>query len=78
MHDVVVVERISLPNPLLDNRLVDITILVSDEFSLAGLIDIHAEVRAHEELALEELDTDNSEHEYEQDCHSHNVADGFH
>ena len=78
MHDVVVVERTSLPKSFLHNWLVDITILIGDKFPLTGLIVIHAEVCADEELALEKLDTDNSEHEYEQDCHSHNVADGFH
>ena len=78
VHDIVIMKGTSLPNSFFHNGLIDITVLVGDELSLASLVVVHAEVGAHEELALEELDTDHPEHEYQKHCHSHNVADRFH
>ena len=46
--------------------------------NLAGIIRVHAEVGAHVELALEQLDTDDAKHEDEQDCHNDDVTDRLH
>ena len=78
MHDVVVVEGTSLPDPLLNNGFVDVSVSVGDEFALAGRIVVHAEVRAHEELPLEQLHSDDSEHEDQEDGDSHDVTNGLH
>ena len=45
---------------------------------LAGIIWVHAEVGAHIELALEQLHTDDTKHEDEQDSDDDNVTDGLH
>ena len=75
MEDIIVVEGTSLPEPLLQDGFVDVSICEGNVFSLAGLVVVHAEVRADEELPLEQLDPDDSEHEDEKDGDGHDVAD---
>ena len=70
-------EGTPLPDSLLHNGLVDVTIHVGDVVSLARLGCIHWQVRAHEKLALKQLDTNHSEHEDEEDGDGHDVANGL-
>ena len=77
MENVVIVKLGSLPNSLFHDWLVDVSILVGDELSLTMLLFVHAEVRAHEELALEQLDADDTKHEDEEDGDGHDVTDGL-
>ena len=75
MENIIVVEGTSLPEPLLQDRLVDVSVSEGNVFSLAGLVVVHAQVRADEELPLEQLNPDDSKHEDEQDGDGHDVAD---
>ncbi len=75
--NVVVVEGVSLPHSLLDDGIVEISVLVDDKLTLTGLLSHLGRVRAHEELPLEELDADDAEHEDEQERDKHDVADGL-
>ena len=75
MHDIVVVELAPLPDPLLHDGLVDVAVLVGDKLSLTRLVVVHGQVCAHEELALEQLDPDDTEHEDEEDGDGHDVTD---
>ena len=68
-------ERISLPDPLLDDGVVEIAIFVDNKIALAGVLGHLGQVRAHEELALEQLDPDDTEHEDEEDGDGHDVTD---
>ena len=70
-------ERISLPDPLLDDGVVEVAVLVDDELSLAGVLGHLWLVGTHEELALEQLDADDGEHELEEEGDQDDVADGF-
>ena len=70
-------ELTPLPDPLLHQGLVDVPVLVGDELALASFIVVHAQVGADEELPLEQLDTNDPEHEDEEHCDRHNVADGL-
>ena len=77
MENVVVVELAALPEPLLHDGLVDVPVLVGDELALARVVVVHAQVRADEELPLEQLHADDSEHEDEEHGDGHDVADGL-
>ena len=77
VHDVVIMKLAPLPDPLLDQGLVDVPVLVGDELALASLIVVHAQVGADEELPLEQLDTNDPEHEDEEHGDRHDVADGL-
>ena len=70
-------ELASLPDPLLHQGLVNVTVLVGDELALTSLVVVHALVGTHEELALEQLDTNDSEHEDEEHGDCHDVTDGL-
>merc|ERR1719175_349289 len=78
LHDVVIVERTPDPLPRLHYRLVDVSIIESDELPLAGCVVVHGQVGAHEKLPLEQLHSDDSKHEYEEHCHSHDISDRLH
>ena len=78
MENIIVVEGTSLPESLLQDGFVDVSVSEGDVLSLAGLVVVHAEVGADEELPLEQLDPDDSEHEDEQDGDGHDVADTLH
>ena len=66
VENVVVVELAALPQPLLHDGLVDVPVLVGDELALARVVVVHAQVRADEELPLEQLHTDDGKHELKQ------------
>ena len=68
---------VSLPHALLDDGVVEIAIFVYNELALARVLRHLGQVRAHEELAFEELDTNDWEHEDEEQGDEHDVADGF-
>ena len=70
-------EGVPLPHPLLDDGVVEVAVLVDDELALAGVLRHLGLVRAHEELALEQLDADDGEHELEEEGDKDNVADGL-
>lgn len=74
---VVIVKGVALPDPLLDNRVVEITVLVDDKLALTGVFSHLRLVSAHEELALEQLHSDDGEHEDQQQGDQHNVADSL-
>ena len=77
LHHVVIVEVSPDPFSLLLDRVVDVIIFVGEEIALA-LVSRHlGEICASEEFSLEQLDSDNSEKELEEQCDHHNVADGF-
>ena len=78
LGDVVVVEGVPVPDPLLHDRVVEVAVLVDDELALALGLRHLARVRAHEELALEELHADDGEHELQEQRHQDDVADGLH
>ena len=78
LHDVVVVEGAPDPLSLLHNGLVDVPIVEGDELPLAGGVDVHGQIGAHEELPFEQLHPNNSKHEYKEHCHSHDVSNGLH
>ena len=75
---VVVVEGVPIPDSLLHDRIVQVAILVHDELALALLLGHLGSVRAHEELAFEQLDANDGEHELEEQGDQHDVADGLH
>ena len=77
VHDVVVVELAPLPDPLLHDGLVDVPVLVGDKLSLTRLVVVHGQVCTHEELALEQLDPDDGEHELEEEGDEDDVADSL-
>ena len=52
---VIVVERVPLPDPLLDDGIIEIAVLVDDELAVALLLSHLGGVRTPEELSLEEL-----------------------
>ena len=78
LHDVVVMEGTSNPLASFHDRLVDVTVRVGDELPLARAVVVHGQVGAHEELPLEKLNPDNSKHEDQEHCHSHDISDGLH
>ena len=69
---------VPFPDALLHDGIVQVAVLVDDELAVALVLSHLGRVGAPEELAIEELDADDSEHELEQQCNEHNVADGFH
>ena len=77
--DVVVVELVPGPVPLLHHSLAaDDAVLVDEVLALTGLLLQLGPVRAHPELPLEELDPDDGEDEEEEDGDEDNVVDGLH
>ena len=70
-------EGISLPDSLLHDGVAEIPVFVADELALARVFGHLGSIRAHEELALEQLDADDGKHELEQECDQDNVADGL-
>ena len=74
---IIIVEGVPFPDPLLHDGVAEVPILVADELALASVFSHLGPVRAHEELALEQLDADDGEHELEQQGDEDNVADGL-
>ena len=77
LHHVVVMEVSSDPFSFLLDRVVDVVIFVGEVIALAFVSRHLGEICASEEFSLEQLDSDNSEKELEEQCNHHNVADGF-
>ena len=75
VENIIIVEGTSLPESLLQDWFVDVSVSECDVFSLTGLVVVHAEVGADEELPLEQLDSDDTEHEDEKDGDGHDVSD---
>ena len=75
MEDVVIVEGTPLPESLLQDGFVDVSVSEGDVLPLACLVVVHAQVGADEELPFEELHSDDPEHEDEEDGDGHDVAD---
>ena len=75
VEDVVIVEGTPLPEPLLKDWLVDVAVSEWDVFPLAGLVVVHAQVGADEELPFEKLNPDDPKHKDEEDSDGHDVAD---
>ena len=70
-------EWVSFPRSLLDDGIVEVTIFVDDVVTLAGFLGHFGLVRAHEELPLEQLDTDDSKHEDQEESDEDDIADGL-
>ena len=70
-------EWVPLPGSLLDNGIVEVTVLVDNVVTLAGFLGHLGLVGAHEELSLEQLDADDGKHEDEEESDEDNVADGL-
>merc|ERR1719458_235744 len=45
---------------------------------LAGCVVVHGQVGAGKNLRLEQLHPDDSKHEYEEHCHSHDISNRLH
>ena len=68
---------VPFPDALLHDGIVQVAVLVDDELAVALVLSHLGGVGAAEELALEELDADDGEHELQQQGDEHDVADGL-
>ena len=64
--------------PLFNNGVVEVAIFVDNKLTLASVLGHFRLVGAHEELALEQLHSNDGEHEDQEQCNQDDVADGLH